>query len=78
METIEPIVGSPLHTPRKRSTQTMTVPGNSHAAVGGSGIGGKGSILDLEAIRSHMTSPGMFISIDVNEFLQDIDTNDPA
>ena len=68
LETIEPIVGSPLHTPRKRSQTT----GDSQA------VRGQGSVLDLEALRSQMTSPGMFISVDVNEFLQDIDADNPA
>ena len=71
LDTIEPIVGSPLHTPRKRS-QTV---GENHA-VGSPGD--QGSVLDLEALRSQMTSPGMLISVDVNEFLQDIDADDPA
>ena len=74
LETIEPIVGSPLHTPRK---QTTAAQGHSHA-VGSTGTGVQGSLLDLEALRSQMTSPGMFISVDVNEFLQDIDTDNPA
>ena len=73
LNTIEPIVGSPLHTPRK---QTQTT-GDSHA-VGAGGPGEQGSLLDLEALRSQMTSPGMLISVDVNEFLQDIDPDDPA
>ena len=70
--TIEPVVGSPLHTPRKQSRSQTAQQGNSHAVHGGTGTGEQGSLLDVEAIRSQMTSPGMFISVDVNEFLQDI------
>ena len=71
LETLEPVVGSPLHTPRKQP-QTM---GDSCAARAPRE---QGSVLDLEDLRSQMTSPGMFISVDVNEFLQDIDADNPA
>jgi hypothetical protein len=74
LETIEPIVGSPLHTPRRRSRSQTA--GGSPYAVGGPRE--QGSMADLEALRSQMTSPGMFISVDVNEFLQDIDADNPA
>lgn len=75
LETIEPIVGSPLHTPRRRSKTAGA--GESQYAVRGPREP-EGSAANLEALRSQMTSPGMFISVDVNEFLQDIDAENPA
>ena len=75
LETIEPIVGSPLHTPRRRSKTAGA--GDSVYAVRGPRQP-EGSAADLEALRSQMTSPGMFISVDVNEFLQDIEAENPA
>ena len=75
LETMEPIVGSPLHTPRRRSKTAGA--GDSLYAVRGPREP-EGSAADLEALRSQMTSPGMFISVDVNEFLQDIEAENPA
>lgn len=66
-QVIEPLVGSPLHTPRKWSQ-----------------VKGERELVNeeqdnkLDATRSLMTSPGLMINVDVNEFLQDTDTDDPA
>lgn len=75
LETIEPIVGSPLHTPRKQSQTTGVTAGDSRQATTRGTLREQGSMLELEALRSQMTSPGMFISVDVNEFLRDIDAD---
>lgn len=75
LETIEPIVGSPLHTPRKQSQTTGATAGDSRQAASRGTQREQGSMLELEALRSQMTSPGMFISVDVNEFLRDIDAD---
>ena len=75
LETIEPIVGSPLHTPRKQSQTTGATAGDSRQAASRGTLREQGSMLELEALRSQMTSPGMFISVDVNEFLRDIDAD---
>lgn len=77
LETIEPIVGSPLHTPRGRQSQTTAAGVVSLYAGRGPGEP-LGSESELEALRSQMTSPGMLISVDVNEFLQDIDVDNPT
>lgn len=74
LDSIEPVVGSPLHTPRKHSAPMMVAQRNSHKMSSSSGV--QGSLIDLEALQSQATSPGMFISVDVNEFLRDIENDD--
>ena len=72
-QTIEPLVGSPLHTPR-RPSQSATVRGGSRMSEV---KGDEGQANEFESVRSSMTSPGLMINVDVNEFLRDIDTDNP-
>lgn len=67
-QAIEPLVGSPLHTPRKQPQ----VKGRREL------VNEEQQSKELEATRSLMTSPGLMINVDVNEFLQDTDADDPA
>ena len=32
----------------------------------------------IEAVRSLMTSPGLMVTVDVNEFLKDTEADDPT
>lgn len=75
----EPLVGSPLHTPRKQSNNeaSNTLMGNSRKVTKVVG-NDRQSTNELETTRSLMTSPGLMINIDVNEFLQDTPADDPV
>ena len=66
-QAIEPLVGSPLHTPRKWSQDK-----------GRRDLANESNEKEFEARRSLMTSPGLMINVDVNEFLKDTEADDPA
>ena len=68
---IEALVGSPLHTPRRQSRSTTPRGGRSHVTKASTNE--EQSTNELDARRSLMTSPGLMINIDVNEFLRDAD-----
>ena len=68
---IEALVGSPLHTPRRQSRSTTPRGGRSHVTKASTNE--EQSINELDTRRSLMTSPGLMINIDVNEFLRDAD-----
>ena len=70
---IEPLIGSPLHTPRKQSHAKRL---NKRSIDGMTVNEEQGS--KIEAIRSLMTSPGLMITVDVNEFLKDTEADDPT